>query len=224
MSPDALKPLIVHIQRGVPYDVAERWQQETVDLLAGNPDEPNRLFVLELEPVVTVGRRAKPEHLLVSPEELERRGVAFRRVARGGDITWHGPGQWTLYPVARLRHLGGNLRGYLRGLEGVAIRWLRGHGVEGVRREGLTGVWVGSGKIAAVGVAVTRWIAWHGMAANVRVDPEPWGWMVPCGIPSGTGGVTGLEAVAGRSCDMDAEGLALARCFAEEFGFGRLSP
>jgi len=68
-------------------------------------------------------------------------------------------------------------------------------------------------------VAVTRWIAWHGMAANVRVNPEAWRWIVPCGIPAGVGGVTGLEALTGRPCDMDAEGLALAGCFAAEFGF-----
>ena len=140
------------------------------------------LILLEHEPVVTLGRGARAEHLLQSPAELARRGVTLAECSRGGDVTWHGPGQLVGYPIVDLAARGRDLHRYLRDLEEVLIRTLAAFDVAAGRIPGKTGVWVGAAKIASVGVAVRRWVAWHGFALNVAPDLAGFDAIVPCGL------------------------------------------
>ena len=205
-------PLRWTMRRGLFYDDGERWQAEALSAVAAAPAAGGRLLLAEFHPVVTAGRGARAEHLLASPLELERAGVAFRRVARGGGVTGHGPGQWTVYPVAPLRRLdGGSVRGYLRRLEGAVITFLARYGVTCTRREGLSGVWAGRKKLAAVGIAVSRWTTWHGIAVNIEPESTSWTrWVIPCGLDSDVGGVGSLSEIAGRRVGLDECAGALA--------------
>jgi lipoate-protein ligase B len=139
---------------------------------------------VEHEPVLTIGRGGRAESLKVSERALENRGVEVVPVERGGDITYHGPGQIVAYPVVALSDLpsGRDLHRYLRDLEEVLIGALATYGIVAGRRPPYTGVWVGERKVAAIGVAVRRWIAFHGFALNVDPDLSHFDWIHPCGI------------------------------------------
>jgi len=143
---------------------------------------PDLLLLVEHPPVVTLGRGARPEHLLATPTELRRRGVGLFAVERGGDVTYHGPGQLVGYPILDLAAKGGDAHEYLRTLERMLVEWLQGLGVEAFGRKGLTGVWTRSGKIASIGVALRRWVTYHGFCVNLKPDLEIFGEFDPCGI------------------------------------------
>ena len=143
---------------------------------------PEQLLLLQHPPVVTLGRNAKDLHLLQSPEALARRGIAFFRTGRGGDVTYHGPGQLVGYPVLDLNPDRRDVRRYVRDLEEVIIRTLADFGVASGRIAGLTGVWVGDMKVCAIGVRISRWITSHGFAFNVATDLSGFDVMIPCGI------------------------------------------
>ena len=143
---------------------------------------PDTVLSVEHDPVFTIGRRGSQENLLVPPETLRREGIAVYDVERGGDITYHGPGQVVLYPIVDLRGHGRDLARYVRNLEQTVIDFLAAVEVTAQRRAGLPGVWVGERKIAAVGVHVKRWVTLHGLALNVRVNPEHFAMINPCGL------------------------------------------
>lgn len=143
---------------------------------------PNTLFLLEHTPVITRGRNAKPEHLLAPPERLAAEGVALIDVDRGGDVTYHGPGQLVAYPILRLGEWRTSVTWYLRTLEQVLIDQLAGYGIAAWREEGHTGVWTAQGKAAAIGVGVHHWTTFHGIALNVAPNMAHFGLIVPCGI------------------------------------------
>jgi lipoic acid synthetase len=143
---------------------------------------PDTVLTVEHDPVVTIGRSGSEEELLVSEEALRGEGISLFRVERGGRITYHGPGQLVLYPIVDLRAQGGDVKAYIRVLEEAIIDLLGECGVEAARREGFPGVWVGARKIASVGVAVKRWVTFHGLALNVRVDRRHFGMIRPCGL------------------------------------------
>ena len=143
---------------------------------------PNTLFLLEHTPVITLGRRSDPANLLLSQAELARRGIALFETDRGGDVTYHGPGQLIAYPILALAAWKQSYRWYLRSLEAVLIALLRGYGLPAERVEGYTGVWVNGAKVAAIGVGVHNWITFHGIALNVMPDMEHFRFIVPCGI------------------------------------------
>jgi lipoyl(octanoyl) transferase len=176
-------------------DALERQQQ----LLEARQDNriPDTLLLLEHPPTLTFGARARPEHLLASPEVLERRGVSLYHARRGGDITYHGPGQLVGYPIFALSHQGRDVHRYVRKLEEVLIRTLAAFGIHSERSPGQTGVWVGDGKIAAIGVEVRRWVARHGFALNVTTDLSYFDLIVPCGIADK--GVTSMEKALGKA-------------------------
>ena len=134
-------------------------------------------------PVITMGRSGAGENVLADAETLARLGVEVFDVPRGGDVTWHGPGQLVGYPIVALDRVDRDLHRWLRVLEEGLIRALARWGVEGRRREGLTGVWVGERKVASVGVAVRRWVAYHGFALNVLTDLGGFSLIHPCGLP-----------------------------------------
>lgn len=177
---------------------------------------PDTLLLLSHPPVVTLGRGADPRHLLVPPAELAARGVEVVASDRGGDVTYHGPGQVVGYPIVDLTERGRDLHRYLRDLEEVLIRVLSGLGIDAGREPGLTGVWTEGGKVAAIGVRVSRWVAHHGFALNVDRDVAGFGLIVPCGIRDR--GVTSIEALLGRPIERAPVLDAVESAFRDVFG------
>jgi len=162
------------------YQDGLRLQEEMV--AARGRGGEDLLILLEHDPVITLGRGSDGDHLLVPVAELVRRGVTVAASSRGGDVTWHGPGQLVGYPIVDLDRRGRDLHRYLRELEEVLIVTLARFGVDGERMAGKTGVWVGGAKIASIGIAVRRWIAWHGFALNLSPDLSGFDNIVPCGL------------------------------------------
>jgi lipoyl(octanoyl) transferase len=145
-------------------------------------DIPDVLLFVEHPPTYTLGRSGKRDHLLIGDEALTALDADFIETDRGGDITFHGPGQIVGYPILDLRRWVADVHAYLRALEEVVIVALRQFGIESGREPGLTGVWHPEGKIAAIGVRVSRWVTSHGFALNVTTDLEYFRRIVPCGI------------------------------------------
>jgi lipoyl(octanoyl) transferase len=180
--------------------------------------EPDTLLLLEHPHVITLGSASEPEHVLVDAETRTERGIELFETGRGGDVTYHGPGQLVAYPILDLKPDRKDLHRYLRDLEEVLMRTASDFGVRTERSPGQTGVWTQSGKLAAIGVRVSSgWITSHGIALNVSTDLEYFDTIVPCGIPDG--GITSLERETGRSVTLAEASESLARQFAELFGF-----
>ena len=179
-------------------------------------ERPNTLLLLEHPPTYTVGRLTQAGHILLSPEELERRGVLVCETDRGGQATFHGPGQLVAYPVVDLREWGGPLK-YVRTLEQVIIGTLADFQLQGRLEHGITGVWVGDGKIAAIGVKISRGVAFHGLAINVNTDLSYFSHIIPCGIPDLR--VTSIAQESGRPVDMEMVEYSLIYRFGREMGF-----
>ena len=162
----------------------------------------DELIFTEHDPVYTIGLRAgAAAHLLWDFAKLEAQGITVAETNRGGDITYHGPGQVVGYPIVDLSPRR-DLHAYLRFLEEVMIRALGAFGLAAARREGLTGIWLADRKVAAIGVAVRRWVAYHGFALNVDPDLTHFDGIVPCGIASSDGTVTSLAAELSSSPSM----------------------
>lgn len=140
------------------------------------------LILVEHPPVITLGRTAKDAHLIASREELAARGVELFEVERGGDVTFHGPGQLVGYPIVDLTEHKRDLHWYLRQVEEVIIRAVAGLGVKAERKAGKTGVWTRGRKLASIGVHARQWVTWHGFALNVTTNLSYFDLMVPCGI------------------------------------------
>ena len=160
---------------------------------------PNTLFLLEHTPVVTLGRAAHAENLLLSREEYARRGIEIVQTDRGGDVTYHGPGQLVAYPILNLNQWQCSVGWYLRSLEEVVIRVLAHYGLAGERVAGHTGVWVAGAKIAAIGVGIHHWVTCHGLALNVDPDMTHFQYIIPCGIIDKP--VTSLRRILGPPTD-----------------------
>lgn len=143
---------------------------------------PDTLVLVEHEPVYTLGRSAEESHILSSERELQQAGVEVVPTNRGGDVTYHGPGQLVGYPIIDLAARKKGVLWYVNHLEAVLIRVLRGYGIEGSRNSANRGVWVGEDKIAAIGVRITRQVTMHGFALNVRTDLRYYEGIVPCGL------------------------------------------
>lgn len=170
---------------------------------------PDQLLLLQHPPVITLGVRARNDrsHVLATPDALAAEGVEIFETERGGDVTYHGPGQLVGYPILDLRPDRCDVHRYVRDLEEVLIRTAAAFGVVGERSEGLTGVWVGNEKLAAIGVRIARWVTSHGFAFNVTTNLSHFGLIVPCGITDR--GVTSLEKLLGRAVSMaEVEGAA----------------
>ena len=198
------------------YEAAWRQQNDCVARrIAGEIGDT--LVFTEHEPVFTLGMRGGAEdHLLWTEDELQREGVEVVRTNRGGDITYHGPGQIVGYPIVSLVPRK-DLHAYLRFLEDVLIHAVRHLGLAATRREGKTGIWIGPRKIGAIGVAVKRWVAYHGFALNVNARLEHFSGIVPCGISAVDGTVTSLEAELGHAVELQAVKALLATEFKERW-------
>lgn len=201
----------------VPYAEALALQYALAEQ-RGRGDIPDTLLLLEHPPTITLGRRTDERDLKTSEAALKARGFAVERVDRGGEITFHAPGQLVGYPILDLRQHGQDLHRYLRDLEDALIGTLAVFGLTGERVAGRTGVWVSERKIAAIGIKVSRWVSLHGFALNVTTDLAPFREdFVPCGIRDK--GVTSLVQELGADCPGRAEVEAVvAANFAQTFG------
>jgi len=203
------------------YAPALEMQRERLAEVQGAADERAYLLLAEHDPpVITLGRRGKAEHVLASRELLAARGIELHESQRGGDVTYHGPGQLVAYPIIRLDPRRRSVHGYVWSLEESVIRLLDKYGLRGERRRGYTGVWVGREKIAAVGVAIQKWVAWHGLALNVGADLSGFDLIVPCGIRGY--GVTSLSRLVGKEVEMGDVKDRMAKALGEALGFGRI--
>lgn len=195
----AAAPLVVLDWGRTAYaDALARQTALQAERLAGSA--PDTLVLTEHDPVFTLGLRAGAEKNLVwDADALAREHIAFQPTNRGGDITYHGPGQLVAYPIVSL-DARRDLHAYLRFLEEVLIATVARHGLVATRREGLTGIWMENRKLAAIGVSVRRWVTLHGVALNVAPDLRHFGGIVPCGIAATEGGVSSLSAELGPRC------------------------
>jgi lipoyl(octanoyl) transferase len=193
----------------IPYAEAWTLQQELVaERKAGHASDT--LLLLEHPHVITLGRSAQRENILTMPP-----GVELQETNRGGDVTYHGPGQLVGYPIFDLHGLRKDIAWYMRTLEGCLIQALASFGITAERLPGLTGVWVGQDKIAAMGVHLSRWVTCHGFALNVNTDLSYFKAIVPCGIRDH--GVTSMEKLLGHPVKMNEVKQAVIRSFQKGF-------
>jgi lipoyl(octanoyl) transferase len=195
----------------VPYSEALELQLQICELKRHGFSE-DVLLLLEHPPTITLGRSAKQNNLLANEDFLKSRGIGLWNVDRGGDVTFHGPGQLVGYPIMTLRLRERDVHGYMRNIEESLIRLLAGYGIEGFREAGFTGVWTQKGKIAAMGVHISRWITRHGFALNVNTDLSYFDLIVPCGIEGRE--VASMKKYLMRDSDME----EIAGSYILEFG------
>lgn len=202
MRPGPSVRLVVRRAGVVPYQDALALQAELV--AARKADViPDTLVLLQHPPVITLGVKVRQsrEHVLATDAELRSRGIAVFETGRGGDVTYHGPGQLVGYPILDLKPDRQDAHRYVRDLEAALIGACGEYGLRAERKPGLTGVWVGEEKVAAIGVRLSRWVTSHGFALNVSTSLEHFGLIVPCGISDR--GVTSLERLLGTVPQMD---------------------
>jgi lipoyl(octanoyl) transferase len=210
------KPALTILDLGTqPYEPVLRMQEER--LAARQRGEvPDALILVEHAPVYTMGRSAKPENLILPEAECLRQGIAVFKTGRGGDITYHGPGQLVAYPIIDLTPSGLGAADYVGRLESLIQAVLRDFGVESSTDPKHRGVWIGDSKIAAIGVRIARHVTMHGFALNVRVDLAHYSGIVPCGIADR--GVTSLHLLR-PDIAMDAVKERVVARFEEAFGY-----
>ncbi len=200
----------------VGYEEALALQERLVDdRKAGRIGD--QLLLLEHPAVITLGVRTRSDrsHVLATPEALADRGVGLYETGRGGDVTYHGPGQLVGYPIIDLKPDRCDVHRYVRDLEEVLIRGVAAFGISGMRIPGLTGIWVGDAKLAAIGVRISRWVTSHGFALNVNTNLSDFDLIVPCGISDKT--VTSMERLLGRSVPMDEVATSIVDAFRSVF-------
>lgn len=202
------------------FGVTLRRQEELVRqrLLGSVPDT---LILVEHPPVVTLGRAKRRDNLRLDPSALAARGVEFYEITRGGDATYHAPGQLVGYPIFDLRQHGRDVLRFCRGMEAALIAALAAFDIAAEAIPGKAGVWVRGGKIASLGISVRRWVTFHGFALNVTIDLAGFQAIRPCGEDPGI--MTSMAAILGRPLPMDAVRQAVAARFAETFSLAEAS-
>jgi lipoyl(octanoyl) transferase len=211
-----VRPLEVRRLGVFPYGEALAMQRALVEARRAER-VPDLLLLLQHPPVITLGVKGDGgrSNVVATPERLAQLGIEIHEAGRGGDVTYHGPGQIVGYPILDLRPDRCDVHRYVRDVEEVMIRVCADYGVAAGRIAGLTGTWTGSGKIGAIGIRISRWITSHGFAFNVSTDLDHFGLIVPCGINDR--GVTSLEQATGRHLHMLEVEDALVRHFAAVF-------
>ncbi len=198
------------------YEKARHLQLQMVDKrIAG--EAPDTFIFTTHPPTITLGRGSVSENILVSDEVLAQRGVKKYEVERGGDVTFHGPGQQIIYPIIDLEPRGRDLHKFLRDLEEVVIVFLRDYGIAGERSAGKTGVWVGEKKICAMGIAVKRWVSYHGLALNLETDLSFFQLINPCGFSPDS--VTSLAELTSGAIDRSRAFHCLTNAIERVFGY-----
>ncbi len=215
-SPAAIAPLHVVNLGLVPYARGLELQRAIARARISGEIAHDVLLLLEHPPVVTLGRSAKAQNLVASPALLGARGVELFEAERGGDVTFHGPGQLVGYPIVNLRGHKMDLHWYLRQLEAVLMHALQSIGISAERSDGRTGVWTSGRKIASIGVHARDWVTWHGFALNVSTDLSYFDLMVPCGLAGVT--MTSVERELGTGApDLAAVAAVVAASFGTIF-------
>jgi len=189
--------------------------QEEIHERRKNDDIPDTLLLLEHRHVITLGRAANRANVLVDDTRRKELAVELFETGRGGDVTYHGPGQLVGYPIIKLAPERADVRRYVRDLEEVLIRTAGDFGIAAGRIDGLTGVWVGDIKLVAIGVRIARWVSMHGFAFNVNTNLDYFNLIVPCGISNR--GVTSLEKLLGAPLEMESVVNSVTRHFGEVF-------
>ena len=200
----------------VPYDEALLLQKQLVEQRKAGAI-PDQLLLLEHPPVITLGVKTRNDrsHVIATPEALEEEGVQVFESGRGGDVTYHGPGQLVGYPILDLHPDRCDVHRYVRDLEDVLIRTAAYFQIAATRLPGLTGTWVGDRKLAAIGVRIARWVTSHGFALNVSTNLAHFGLIVPCGLSDK--GVTSLVELTGRHIELATAESAVVQAFCEVF-------
>lgn len=212
-SASVINPYLYNIER-ISYTEALALQLELHAKCAAG-DIPGALLLLEHDPVITMGAGADESNILASPDVLQREGITLTETDRGGDVTYHGPGQLVGYPIFRLREMGGDLHRYLRNVEQSIIDALAEFGLKG-ERNGPAGVWVGDKKICSIGVTVRKWVTYHGFALNVDPNMRHFALINPCGLAAEQ--ITCIRHLLGTAPDMHDVREACARGFERNFG------
>lgn len=207
---------LLRLQGLTDYGEALKLQRRLAGARVNGQLADDLLILLEHPRVITLGRGARESNIVMPTDVLAGSGVELHEVERGGDVTYHGPGQLVGYPIIDLTLHKQDLHWYLRQLEEVLIRALASFGVSGTRVPGYTGVWVEDRKIASIGVHVTRWVTFHGFALNVSTDLSDFDLIVPCGIEKVQ--MTTVEREGGQVCTVDQVADQVARSFGESFG------
>lgn len=176
------------------------------------------LLLLEHPPVITLGKKGKTNNILVPPEWLDKNQITVHSVNRGGDVTYHGPGQIVGYPFIDLANHGKDIRKFIRNIEQVFISLLHNYyQINAFRDPDHTGVWLEQGKITAIGFAIKRWVTMHGFAFNVNTDLSHYQWIVPCGITDKA--VSSLQSLLGYELDLEIVNKQLVATFADVFNY-----
>jgi lipoyl(octanoyl) transferase len=208
----AVSSITAHLLGRVGYHEAHALQERLVDArVEGRIGDT--LLLLEHPPVLTLGRGAKRENVLFSFDHLRSLGVEVVETGRGGDVTYHGPGQLVGYPIIDLKPDRQDVRKYVSSLEETMIRMAAEHGLEAERVAGLNGAWIGDRKIGAVGVRIRKWVTMHGFAINGTTDLSHFQWIVPCGIQGR--GVTSIELETGEVPSYESMAERAANIFAD---------
>jgi len=207
-----------HIHLGLAdYATALGLQQRLVDDVLQDRSRAHLVTVEHCPPVITLGRRGNATDILASPQQLAGAGIEVHKCSRGGQATYHGPGQLVAYPIWQLARGGRSVHGHVRLLERAVIRLLGGFGIAAGRRADAVGVYVGRAKIAAIGVAVRRWVCYHGLAVNVQPELSHFDLIVPCGRPGAA--VTSMARLLGGELNMIDVVEQLVACAGEVCGF-----
>jgi lipoyl(octanoyl) transferase len=209
--------MLCHVEQLGLVDYGRAWELQKFKVAERKAARiPDTLLLLEHPHVYTLGRNARREHLLVHPSRLEALGAELFETDRGGDITYHGPGQLVGYPVFDLAQHRRDVAWYMRSLEDVFIAAAADLGIQAGRIPSLTGVWVENAKLVALGVHISRWVTSHGFAFNVQTDLRYFDWIVPCGIPNK--GVTSLQKLLQRCVTIDETADRVVTHFGRVFG------
>lgn len=209
-----MRTCLVQDFKTLEYQAAYAEQQRAVreTFSTGMP----RLLMGEHPLVLTMGRLASPEHVLASPEDLEKKGVKIHTIDRGGQVTLHSPGQLVIYPIVHLAFSKPDLKVYLTNLEQVAIDFLRDFDILASRFPQRTGVWVGDRKIVSIGIGVKKWVTFHGLAINIANDLRYFSLIRPCGMDVK---MTSVRELTGLSVNFDSAKKRFAQIFCSQFGF-----
>lgn len=183
-------------------DYKEVWDlQKTIHRKRVDKEIPNTLILVEHNPVITMGKSGRQGNILFPVDSLQARNVEYYEIERGGDVTFHGPGQLVGYPIFNVRESLAGIKPFIEGIEDAIIATVSDFGIDAYKRERFIGVWTDKGKICSIGIAVKRWVSFHGFALNVSTDLEYFDLIVPCGLRNVE--MTSMQRILGRDVSMD---------------------
>ncbi|MDH4210233.1 MAG: lipoyl(octanoyl) transferase LipB [candidate division WOR-3 bacterium] len=197
-------------------DYKEVWElQKTIHEKRVNEELPNTLLLVEHNPVITMGKSGQESNVLFPEEFLKEKDVDFYHIERGGDATYHGPGQLVGYPIFNVHDGLAGIKPFITGMEEAIIATLHGFGIEGYKKEDMIGVWTDWGKVCSIGIAVKKWVSFHGFALNVNTDLSYFDLIVPCGLKNVE--MTSMQRILGKKIPMNEVKKSIIRSFGLTF-------